>query len=85
MGDELFAHHVPEGVFHFGFLNENVVFRVEARFGLWAFEVETEPFLDAVEASALGQVGEKDQVKGDGGGENGVAAQEVNLNLHGVA
>ena len=83
--DEVFAHDVTEGVFHLCLLNEEVVFGVEAFADLRALEVEGEPFLDAVEVCALCEVHEECKVEGDGSGEDGVTAEEVDFDLHGVS
>ncbi len=88
MGDEVFAHDVAEGVFELDGLDEEVVFGVETGGAVGSLEVEGEPLLDAEAAQAGragGEVEEEAEVEGEGGGEDGVAAEEVDLELHGVA
>lgn len=85
MCDEIFAHDVTEGVFHLCFLNEEVVFGIETFANLGALEIEGEPFLDAVEVGALSEVHEECEVECDRGGEDGVTAEEIDFDLHGVS
>src|SRR5207253_9424611 len=44
-----------------------------------------EPLLDARETRALREVEEEDQVQGNRGRQDGVSAEEVDLDLHGLA
>src|SRR5947199_10441230 len=83
--DQLFAFEVPECVLQLHQLNEQVVLRVEARRVHRALEVERQPLLNAAHVGAAGQVEEQRDVEHDGRGENAVAAQEVDLQLHRVA
>ena len=83
--DEVFAFHVAEGVFELHELDEDVVFGIEAGGGHGAFEVEAEPLLDAAHTGALGEVHKEDEVEDEGGGEDGVAAEEIDFDLHRVA
>ncbi len=88
MGDEGFAHNVAEGVFELHGLDEEVVLGVDAGGGVGVFEVEAEPLLDAQIAQAGGagcEVHEEAEVQGERRGEDGVAAEEVDLKLHRVA
>src|SRR6185437_8996497 len=88
VGDHLFAHDVAQGVLQLHGLDEQVVLGVEAGGGDGALEIEREPLLDAEAAErggALGKIGEQDQVEDDGRGQDGVAAEEIHLDLHGVA
>jgi hypothetical protein len=88
VGDEVFAHDVAEGVLQLHGLDEEVVLRVDAGSAVGSFEVEAEPLLNA-EAAQTGrasrEIHEEDQVEGERCGENGVAAEEVHLELHRVA
>jgi hypothetical protein len=88
VGDEFFAHDVAEGVFELHGLDEEVVLGVDAGGGVGVLEVEAEPFLDAEAAQAWGagcEVHEEAEIEGERRGEDGVAAEEVYLELHGVA
>src|SRR5437879_7560394 len=58
---------------------------VQPRCGLWAFEVEGEPLLDAGEPRALGEVEEQGEVEHDRRRQDRIAAQEVDLDLHRIA
>src|ERR1019366_7109385 len=52
------------------------------------FEVEAQPLLDADTAQlrrTLRQVEEEHEIEHDGGRENGVAAQKIDLDLHRIA
>src|SRR5205085_1548218 len=66
-------------------VDEDVVFGVETGRGHRRLEVEGEPLLNALHADALSEVEEEREVEDDGRGEDGVAAEEVNLDLHRVA
>src|SRR2546422_4907741 len=85
MGDKVFAHQPAEGVLQLHGLDEEVMLGIEVRRAHGRFEIEAEPFLNAVQAGALCEVEEKHQVENDGRGEDGVAAEKVHLDLHGVA
>src|SRR5438270_5943125 len=83
--DEVFAAKVSERVLEFHQLDEDVVFGVESGRGHRRLEVEGEPLLYAAQTGALREVEEEREVEDDGRGEYGVAAEEVNLDLHRVA
>ena len=85
MGDLVFAHHPAQRVLQLGELHEQVVFRVEARGNLRALVIERQPFLDAAEARALGEVHEEHEVEGERGGKDAVSTEEVDLDLHRIA
>ena len=88
VGYELFAHDVAKCVFKFHGLDEEVVFGIDAGGRVRVLEVEAEPFLDAQAFETRGtggEVHEEAEVEGEGGGKDGVAAEEVDLELHGVA
>ena len=60
------------------------MFGVETFANFGAFEEEGHPFLNTVESGALSEVeGERD-IESDGCGEDGVAAEEIDFDLHGV-
>src|SRR5437764_2625209 len=83
--DEVFAAQVSERVLELHQLDEDVVLRVESGRGHRRLEVEGEPLLYALHADALREVEEEREVEDDGRGEDGVAAEEVNLDLHRIA
>src|SRR6266851_1160473 len=88
VGDEAFAHDVAKGVLELHRLDEEVVLRVDAGGAVGSLEVEAEPLLNAEAAQAWGtgrEVHEEDEVEGERRGEDGVAAEEVYLELHRVA
>src|SRR5690606_3671636 len=85
VGDEILAAHPPEGVLQLHQLDENVVLGIESRSRHRSLEVERQPLLDAPHAGALRQVEEQYQVEYDGSREDGIAAQEVDLDLHRIA
>src|SRR5947208_3062416 len=61
---------------------------IDAQGAVGSLEVEAEPLLNAQTAQAWGagcQVHEEDEIKGEGSGKYGVAAEEIYLELHGVA
>jgi hypothetical protein len=81
----LFAHHPVKRVLQLRVLDEDVVLRVDSGSVLGTLEMEGQPFLDALHASSLGEVEEQSEVKNQGRGENRIAAEDVDLDLHGVA
>ena len=85
MGDDVFAHHPTQRVLQLGELNEQVMLGVKARCDLRALVIEAQPLLDATHAGALCKVAQQDEVECKRGSEDRVTAQEVDLDLHGVA
>src|SRR5580704_1903329 len=88
MRDEFLATQVPQSVLQLHQLDEQVVLGIEARGGHRALEIEAEPLLNAQAlelSSALGKVEEQDQVEHNRSRQNRVTAQEVDLDLHGIA
>src|SRR4029453_10600268 len=83
--DEVLSAQVAERVLELHELDEQVVLGVEAGRGHRALEVERQPLLDPAHPGARGEVEEEREVEHDGGGEDGVAAEEVHLDLHRVA
>src|SRR5687768_6064097 len=61
------------------------MFRVQFGSTHGRLKVEAQPLLDTAHSCPLGQVGKQDEVKADGGRQDAVPAEEVNLDLHGVA
>src|SRR5437868_6331041 len=49
-----------------------------------ALKVEAQPFLDPAHSTALGQIQEQHQIQHDRRGQDTVATQEVDLDLHGI-
>src|SRR5258708_23853451 len=66
-------------------LFEYVVLRTESRAGLWRFEVERQPLLHPTEAGSFSQVTEQSEVQYQRGRENRIPAEEIDLDLHGIA
>ena len=58
---------------------------IEPRRGHRRFEVEAQPLLDALHAGALGEVEKQHQVEYERRGEDRIAAQEIDLDLHRIA
>ncbi len=85
MVDELRPHQVAQGVHELAALDEQVVLGVESLPHHGALPVEGQPLLDAVHPGPRGQVGEQDEVQRDRGGQDGIAAQEIDLDLHRIA
>src|ERR1051325_5510494 len=84
MGDRLLATQITKRVLELRLLDEQVVLRVERRRAHRALEVERQPLLDPGEPTAPCKVEEQDQVERDRCRQDAVAAQEVDLDLHGV-
>src|SRR5690349_5718033 len=85
MRDQLFALQEAQSVLQLHELNEQVVLRIDRRRVHRALEVEREPFLDAVHVRAPGEVEKQRDVEDDRRGQDAVAAEEVDLQLHRVA
>src|SRR5262252_6167145 len=85
MGDQFLAAQVAQGVLELHQLNEEVVFGVEAGCRLRALEVEGQPLLHALHACPLGEVEKERQVQHQRRGEDGIPAEEVDLDLHRIA
>src|SRR5215470_8007774 len=87
VGNQRLTFQVPERVFQLHQLDEKIVLRVEAGSSHGRFEVEAEPLLDSKSLkllAALRQVKEEHQVKDDRRCQDGIAAQKIDLNLHGI-
>src|ERR1700733_10997055 len=83
--DQIFAAHPPESVFQLHELDEDVMLRVNAGCVHRRFEVEREPFLNAAHAGTLRQIHEQHQVQNQRSGQNRIAAQKIDLDLHRIA
>ena len=75
----------PQGVLKAYVLKEQVMLLEVTGGDVWALKVEREPLLDPASARARGEVEEEGEVEDDGCREDRVSAQEVDLDLHGVA
>ena len=82
----LVAAHLADGVLEHDVLLEEVVYGhlVDGVVVLRALEEEAEEALCAPASGTCGQVAQQDEVETEGGGQDGVAAEEVDLDLHGV-
>src|SRR5580700_9553193 len=88
MRDQFLSFQVPERVLQLHQLNKQIMLWVQSRCAHGGLEVEAQPFLDSDSpqfGSALRQVKEEHQIQNQRCCQNGVTAQEVNLNLHGIA
>src|SRR2546428_6322405 len=83
--DLLLAHHPAQRVLELRLLNEQVMLGVEALGELRALKVEGEPLLNARQSRAAGEIEEQREVEHDRRGEDRVAAQEIDLDLHRIA
>src|SRR2546421_10694994 len=85
MCNQIFSAQVAQGIFEFHQLDENVMLRVKSGRGLRRLEVEGEPLLHAFHSGSLCQVEEEREVEDDGRGQDGIAAEEIYLDLHRIA
>src|SRR5260370_2371732 len=79
---------MPQGVLQLHQLNKQVMLGIEFGRSHRRLEVEAEPLLDADVAqlrTTLGQVKKEYKVEHNGRGQDGIAAEEIHLNLHGIA
>src|SRR6185436_8307011 len=69
-------------------LNKQIMLGIKSGSAHGRLKVEAQPLLDSQSAqllAALRQVEKQHQIKHQGRGQNRVAAQEINLDLHGIA
>src|SRR5258708_10252558 len=85
VGDEILAFHPPKRVLQLHGMNAEVMLGIEPRRGHRGLKVKAEPLLNAAHAGTLCQIHEQDEIKHDGRGKNGVAAEKIHLDLHRVA
>src|SRR4051812_19976056 len=85
MRNQVFTAQITQGILEFHQLNKQVVFGIKARGMHRALEVETQPFLNALHPATLCQVEKQHQVQHQRSGENAVAAEKVDLDLHRIA
>src|SRR5467141_573611 len=83
--DLLLAHHPAQRVLELGVLDEQIVLGVQTRGELGTLKVEGQPFLNARQARAAGEIEEQREVEHERRGENRVAAQEIDFDLHRIA
>src|SRR5437868_9389784 len=79
---------MTQGVLELHELDEEVVLGIEAGSGHRRLEIKAEPFLDAAATQfwgALCEVEEEHQVEHERRGEDGIAAEKIHLDLHGIA
>lgn len=83
----LVTAHLADGVLEHNILFEEVVYGylVNCVVVLRALEEEAQEALCAVAACTLCKVGEEHQVEAEGSCQDRVAAEEVDLDLHGIA
>src|SRR5256885_16930976 len=82
--DLVLTHQVPQRVLQLRLLNEEIVFRLQTGRGHWTLIVERQPLLDALHSRTLCEVAEEREIEHDRRGKNGVAAKEIDLDLHRV-
>src|SRR3954451_8046046 len=87
VSDELLSLEMAQRVLQLHELDEQVVLGIEPWRRHRRLEVEAQPLLDAETAQfrgALREVEEEDEVEHDRCGEYGIAAEKVELDLHGI-
>ena len=85
VGDHIFALQIAQSVLELHLLNEEIMLRIETGGAHRALEEEREPFLNAAHAATSGQIIEDHQIEYDRRRQNGVATEEVHLDLHRIA
>src|SRR6202007_2909269 len=83
--NQVLAPHPAQSVLEFHELNEYVVLRVNFRRVHGGLEIKGQPLLDAAHTGALSKVHEQNDVQHQRRGQNRIPAQEIDLDLHGVA
>src|ERR1022692_3917828 len=86
--DHLFALEMAQRVLQLHGLDEQVMLGIQSGRRHRRFEVEAQPLLDADTAQlrrTLCQVEEEHQIEHDGRSQDGIAAQEIDLDLHRIA
>src|SRR5207253_9743703 len=69
-------------------LNKEVVLRIDFRGAHGTLEIKRQPLLNAFAGqfrTALGEIEKQHQVENEWGGAYGIAAEKINLDLHGIA
>src|SRR3984957_18009443 len=84
VGNQILSAHPTQGVLQLHQLNENVVLGIQSGSRHGSFEVEGQPLLDAFHARPLRQIQKQNQIQHQGSGQYGIAAQEVDFDLHGI-
>src|SRR5271169_4218623 len=85
MCNQILSAHPTQRVLQLHQLNENVVLGIQPRSRHGSFEVEGQPLLDAFHARALRQIQKQNEIQHQRSGQYGIAAQEVDLDLHGIS
>src|SRR5476649_1154275 len=85
MRDELFALEIAQRVLELHQLDEQIVLRVHLGRVHRRLVVERQPLLDAVHLRPLREIQEERRVEDNRRGEDAVAAEEVDLQLHRIA
>src|SRR6187402_275874 len=88
MSYKIFSHDVAQSIFELHGLNEEVVLRDTPRGAVRGFEVEAEPLLHAEvrqRRRPRRQIHVQAEIERQRSSEDGVAAEEVDLKLHGIA
>ena len=85
MCDQVFPFKITEGIFQFHELDKQIMLRIELRGAHGAFKIKRQPFLNPPHPAALCQIHEQNQIKYDRRGQDAVAAEEIDLDLHGIA
>src|SRR6202161_1325452 len=84
MCNQILSAHPTQRVLQLHQLNENVVLGIQPGSRHGSFEVEGQPLLNAFHARPLRQIQEKNQIQHQRSGQDGIAAQEVDFDLHGI-
>src|SRR3954469_1264496 len=85
VGDELLSLEMAQRVLQLHELDEQIVLGIEPWRRHRRLEVEAQPLLDPEAAQfrgALREVEEQDEVEHKGCGEDGIAAEKIELDLH---
>src|SRR5688572_7343947 len=85
MCDQILTPQIPQSVLELHKLNEQIMFRIKACRAHRTLEIEAQPLLDASHTASLGQIEEQNQIQNDRRGQNAVPAEEIDLDLHGIA
>src|SRR5215472_9324143 len=88
VSDQRLAFQVAQGVLQLHQLDEQIVLGIQSRRSHGRLQIEAQPFLDAESLefpAALGQVEEQHQVQHDGRGQDRIATEKVDLDLHRIA
>src|SRR5262249_14760645 len=85
MRNQVLSLEITKGVLEFHQLDEQIMFGIQSCSMHRTLEVKTQPFLYTAHSATLSKIQEQHRIQNDRRCQYAVAAQEINLDLHGIA